>query len=125
MRQSFLRYLLVAAVAVTCSGAWAADMPLKAPPPPPDPPWVGFFGGPHFGYGHGHTKFIDNFPTPDGEFDGATNLNGFIGGLQGGHNWKFNHVLIGVEGEFSWSDVKSDFFSCFPFGNQVCSAKKE
>jgi outer membrane immunogenic protein len=125
MRRSGLWYWAAAIIMAASSQAWAADMPLKAPPPPFDPdPWTGFFGGPHFGYGWGDKTWIDNFPTPDGELDADAHVKGFIGGLQGGYNWKFNHVLIGVEGDFTWSGIKSDF-SCFAFGNQICSAKPE
>ena len=116
---------------------WAADVPmaLKAPKAangdPPgfdprnfDPPWTGFYGGIHAGYGWGDKRFIDNFPTPDGELDADASVKGGFGGFQGGFNKQFNRWVVGVEGDFSWSGVESTF-SCFPFGDQVCSAHPE
>ena len=106
----------------------AADLPpiLKAPAAAPILlPWTGFYGGPHAGYGWGNKTFIDNFPTPDGELDADASVNGAIFGLQGGYNHQVNNwLVVGVEGDFTWSGVKADF-SCFPFGDQVCSAHPE
>ena len=85
----------------------AADVPifLKAPPRLAAVDlWTGLYGGPHFGFGTGNEKFFDNFPTPDGELDADTRLNGFIGGLQGGYNRRLNSwLLVGIEGDFTWS----------------------
>jgi outer membrane immunogenic protein len=130
MRRSKRLLLVLTAIAAGHTAASAADRPivLKAPPVPPAPAyvdlWTGFYGGPHFGFGWGNKKFFDNFPTPDGELDGDTTVKGFIGGLQGGYNRRFDWLLAGVEGDFTWSGVKSDF-SCFPFGDQTCLAKPE
>jgi opacity protein-like surface antigen len=99
---------------------------LKAPPPPPPPiaPWTGFYAGPHAGYGFGTQQFFDNFPTPDGALDASPSVKGALGGLQAGYNRQFGWLVLGVEGDFSWSGVK-DNFTCFSFGNQVCSAQPE
>jgi opacity protein-like surface antigen len=125
-----LIFWAAAALAIVLGGGptWAADVPMvfKAPKPldPPDPPWTGLYGGIHAGYGWGDKRFIDNFPTPDGELDASPSVQGAFGGFQGGFNRQFGRFVLGVEGDFSWSGVKSTF-SCFPFGDQVCTAHPE
>jgi outer membrane immunogenic protein len=71
----------------------AADMrpAYKAPPPivAPIPTWQGFYIGGHAGGGW----------IKDGD-------SGFIGGGQIGYNWQFApNWLIGVEGDFTWTDL--------------------
>ncbi len=119
--------LPVAAVAsLTANAATAADVPVfvKAQPVAVVAPWTGFYAGAHVGYGWGNKRFIDNFPTPDGELDADASVKGVLGGFQGGYNHQFNWLVVGVEGDFTWSGVSGNF-SCFPFGDQVCSAKPE
>jgi outer membrane immunogenic protein len=123
-----LTALGVLAVAAGTNPALAADQELiyKAAPAAIAPlPWTGFFVGSHVGWGEGQKKFIDNFPTPDGEVDADVRIRGWIGGLQGGYNQQFNWLVLGVEGDFTWSGVRNNNFSCFAFGNQVCSADAE
>ena len=124
-RSTFLPLTAVVSLAANAS-AMAADLPVfvKARPVVAVAPWTGFYGGPHVGYGWGSKKFFDNFPTPDGELDAAAAVKGGLGGLQGGYNHQFNWLVVGVEGDFSWSGANGNF-PCFPFGDQVCSAKPE
>src|SRR5215471_13257001 len=119
--------LLAAAVSLaTSASVMAAALPVyvKARPVVATAPWTGFYAGPHFGYGWGNKTFFDNFPTPDGELDADAGVKGWLGGLQGGYNYQFNWLVVGVEGDFSWSGASGNF-SCFPFGDQVCSAQPE
>ena len=121
------RLPLAAVVSITSSAsAVAADLPafVKAPPVVSAAPWTGFYAGAHFGYGWGNKAFVDNFPTPDGELDAAAAVRGGLGGLQAGYNYQFNWLVVGVEGDFTWTGMNNSF-SCFPFGDQVCSAKPE
>jgi len=125
-RSTRLRFAVVASL-VGSTPALAADMPvfLKAAPLPSFVgPWTGFYGGAHGGFGWGNTQFFDNFPTPDGELDADPSVKGFVGGFQAGYNRQFNWLVVGMEGDFSWSGASANF-SCFQFGNQVCSAKPE
>ena len=106
-------------IAGTFSAARAADLPVyKNPPPLPlIDPWTGFYFGAHGGYGWGQKTFLDNFPTPDFALDAQPSVGGGLGGLQAGYNYQFNWLLVGVEGDFSWSGVKNSSFSCFSFRN--------
>lgn len=109
------------------ASTWAADVPvfLKAPPAPVFNPWNGFYVGAYGGYGWGNKKLVDNFPVYDGEIDAEPRLRGGLGGFQAGYNYRTDWLVLGIEGEFSWSDLKQNNFSCFTFGDQVCSAKSE
>jgi hypothetical protein len=108
------------------SPSFAADLaPILKDPLPAAAPivagWTGFYGGIHGGYGWGQKTFVDNFPVFDGEIDADTHIQGGLGGLQLGYNQQFNWLVVGVEGNFSWADVKQNF-SCFGFGDQICSS---
>lgn len=105
-----------AASAIVASGAaFAADLgvPLKAPPPPPPVfSWTGCYIGTNSGLGAGHTKWQDT--VPDGNFDVFTTSarraqTDFSGGVAGGQvgcdlQWWGNWV-VGVQGQFDWSDM--------------------
>jgi len=111
-----------AALAVTSLGgpALAADMPLKAPPPPvPVFTWtgcyVGLSGGESYGRSEinavGGTRAIRQVgaagtPTaitlPAGtSIVDPFDLSGFIGGAQGGCNYQFGGWVIGIEGDYN------------------------
>jgi len=107
--------------------AVAAEFPAIFKPTPAPPPlaWTGFFGGVHAGFGFSQKQFLDNFPVPDLEVDATARVRGGIFGVQGGYNQQINNwLLLGVEGDFTWSDIHGEF-SCFPFGDQRCSARPE
>jgi outer membrane immunogenic protein len=102
--------------------ALAADMPLKAPPPPaPTYNWTGFYVGGNVGYGWSDPTvsftpndvasldFICNsfgFPTcPPATFSN----HGALGGLQAGYNYQLNQSWVaGVEADFQWSNIKGN-----------------
>jgi outer membrane immunogenic protein len=129
MRRSTLKSAALLALAAAIAPASAADVPvpvLKAPPAPVViDPWTGFYAGAHAGYGWGQKRFIDNFPTFDGEVDADTQAKGGLGGLQAGYNYQVRWLVLGVEADFSWSGVNNKNFPCFLFGDQVCSAEPE
>jgi len=119
------RSLFVAiACAVICTpAAFAADMPTKAPAPAPAyvPPynWTGCYVGGHAGYGWGRSESTAtttnaNFPT--GFVFDPTDLRGAIAGGHAGCNYQMDHLVFGVEGDFSWSDIKGDETNFSPAG---------
>jgi outer membrane immunogenic protein len=96
--------------------ATAADLAArpytKAPPMPVAAVynWTGFYVGGHLGWGWGQ---IDNtsaapgtaaFPT--GTPFARTDSDGFLGGVQGGFNWQTSNLVLGVECEYTWADIK-------------------
>jgi outer membrane immunogenic protein len=108
MRQ-FLAALLGATV-LSVSGtvaALATDLPVKAPMYTKAPiaapryDWSGFYAGGHFGYIWGRTRVEE-----DGvETEHNASTDGVIGGVLAGYNWQNGPVVLGVEGDFGWSNA--------------------
>src|SRR5271169_6111658 len=97
----------IAALALWCAPALAADMPMKAAPAPIWN-WTGFYVGVAGGYGSGETMHV-NQVTSIGS--GAARVNGAILGGTYGYNVQSGMWVYGLEGDFPWSDIKSTFFS--------------
>ena len=81
--------------------------------------WTGFYIGGHVGAGWGTTEWNAismftapsfTFPTPD--TTGATPVNGFLGGIQGGFNYQINWAVLGVEAQWSGARLTGSG-SCF------------
>lgn len=108
MRRSTGLWSSVAFVAfvTVCSPSFGADLPrpaYKAPPlltPVPVFSWTGFYIGPHIGYGW--SRFSSSISGDE------VHAQGFLGGVQAGYNYQIGHFVIGVEGEYSWADVKHE-----------------
>lgn len=133
-----MRKLLLCGIALgtiaTANIAAAADMPLKAPPPPVWT-WTGFYGGGNVGYSWAdwystNTAGNTNFPTGTGFTNTASpHVDGWFGGVQAGYNWQISPTwLVGVEGDFQWSGEKASdpgtFSASFPsgIGTGICDA---
>jgi outer membrane immunogenic protein len=89
----------------------AADLPVKAPPrvaPEPVFSWTGFYIGAHAGWGWGDTDSTileaDNNFFPQGTINRNT-FDGLLAGGQVGFNYQMGQWVIGVEGQFSWTDI--------------------
>jgi len=116
----FLGWAIASAISFGAFGAAsAADMPLKAPPPPAAPvwSWTGFYAGVNAGGAWaqdtsvnsvGSLPFISAIIAPatgPAVVAGATtnipgsNANGFIGGGQIGYNYQFNRFVAGIEAD--------------------------
>ena len=104
---------VAAGLVVTAGMAQAAD--IYTPPPEvipvmPTIDWTGFYIGAHAGYGwasgDGTTSYRPN-PAAFGAnpFSASTDLDGFLGGVQGGFNWQSGGFVGGVEADISWSGM--------------------
>ena len=94
--------------------AFAADMPIKAPPAVvPVATWTGFFVGGKIGGGFGDKWWNCTAATDcDGGSDqsiGTTSMDGFLGGLLVGYNWQTGLWVFGVEGQWDWTDMHGQF----------------
>lgn len=102
--------LITALASMTLAGAaQAADLPRKAPPYVAAPAlynWNGFYIGAHVGAGWGTVE--TEIPIGVGVFPLSSHtVNGFLGGGQAGYNWQPNQWLVlGVEGQISWSGLE-------------------
>jgi outer membrane immunogenic protein len=98
------------------SSAMAAELPVKAPPPPPVPVWTwsGVYIGAHIGGGWTNRRFeeedVDHNNRFFDRFDDRRRASGVVGGGQVGINWQFPETnwLVGLEGDFSGTDIKRD-----------------
>jgi outer membrane immunogenic protein len=97
--------------------AVAADLPMATKAPPMMAPvavynWTGFYVGGNFGGGWGASRSTELAPGtvafPTGTRFAQHNTSGFLGGVQGGFNWQAsNNFVLGVEGEYSWSNLSA------------------
>jgi outer membrane immunogenic protein len=112
------RIMAIAAMAaLTGSQATAADMPLKAPPPPPVWSWTGCYVGGNVGGKEG--SFHESDFTPAATGFGTTTLAGtdylpnasgssIAGGGQIGCRWEApQHWVVGLEGDFDGTNVNA------------------
>lgn len=116
-----MKRIAIASLAITLSGAtaWAADItPVYTPAYQPSQlaapilayNWTGFYIGGHIGGGWATERSTELAPGtiafPTGTAFAPHSLSGFLGGMQGGFNWQDGNFVFGVEGEWSWEDLK-------------------
>jgi outer membrane immunogenic protein len=124
----------IAAAAFCGTPAFAADMAVKAPPQPPAPvySWTGFYVGGDVGYGWKDptVTFSPNNIAGSVALGSTTNTintttagpssfgdKGAFGGVEAGYNLQVNKSwLVGVETDFSWSNIKGQGNTAFPIG---------
>ncbi len=110
MKTLALRLLAATAIATAAaSAASAADLPMRATPPPvpyiaaaPLFTWTGFYVGVNAGYGWSDDDF-DAVDFADDDNDG-----GFIGGAQIGYNYQIGSFVVGLEGDIQYADFGRD-----------------
>lgn len=107
MNRSILAGLGLAAL--ISAPAAAADLSYPAPQPvayaqPMPFSWNGFYLGANAGYGWGTADW-----SPD--------IDGFVGGIQAGYNWQgASPLVLGLEADLQYSNVKSSVFTLDYFG---------
>jgi outer membrane immunogenic protein len=90
--------------------AYAADMPLKAPPlPTPSCTWCGFYVGGNVGYSWGQWDATSNQGIFNFESTTASpRLDGWLGGFQAGYNWQLaSPWVFGLEGDIQATGEKA------------------
>lgn len=105
-----MRRNLLASTALTTSttlmagAAWAADLPVKAPPLQAPPPfsWTGCYAG--LNAGGGFTSISQTITVPGfASFDSNGHESSFTGGGQVGCNWQFDpRWVLGIEGDIDY-----------------------
>lgn len=92
--------------------ALAADLPVKAPVYRSAPAfsWTGLYVG---GTAGGILVHDDHITGLGGFVGGKNSLSGFLGGPTLGYNAQYGALVLGIEGDYSWSDVKDKVsFGC-------------
>jgi outer membrane immunogenic protein len=98
MRKVLLGIASAAVFLSAANSGQAADMAVKAPPPPIMVPlftWTGFYLGGNLGAAWGQRSVTDVF----GNTFTRTSDGRFIGGGQLGYNWQTGNFVLGVEGD--------------------------
>ena len=99
----------------TAQTAYAADLPVKAvPPPTPVASWTGFYVGGDAGVAwsrSGAWTFNDPNATlfSDPAFGAQTSQAAALAGFHAGYNWQFAPTwVVGIEGDYAWSNLSDD-----------------
>ncbi len=100
--------------------ASAADMPAKAPvyKAPIAAPvynWTGLYVGGVAGYGWADAVHCDASPAP-GVCGPVTDMKGWNAGITLGYNWQWANWVLGVEGDWSWANMKGHSGNIAGFG---------
>jgi outer membrane immunogenic protein len=103
MRKLLLAMSALAAFAAV-DVASAADMELKAPPPPPVDVWGGWYVGLNGGGSFGRVRDTTNDGVVFSSM--SSKLNGVIGGDQVGYNWHSGNWLLGLEADIQGSSER-------------------
>ena len=94
------------------SPALGADLPVYTKAPAVAPPmydWSGFYVGVFGGGGLGnHNLNNANGPAGFANFTLNYESKGGLGGIEGGYNWQSGNIVLGVEADGFWSDIKGD-----------------
>jgi outer membrane immunogenic protein len=92
---------------VGVSAASATDLPTRVYTKAPvmvDPAynWSGFYVGGHVGRIWGRSRVFDDGVLTE---SGAP-TDGVVGGILAGYNWQTGPLVLGMEGDFGWSDAQ-------------------
>jgi outer membrane immunogenic protein len=117
-----MKFRLLSGIAITAlmaGSALAADMPLKAAPPPVlTYDWSGFYIGGVIGGAWTRTDTSVPGLGLIGTLVGVpviqtTDNSSFIGGIEGGDRYQFGKLVIGWEADWVWGDQNSTSISSF------------
>ena len=96
------RVLIALTMALLTVSAFAADLPMRAPPPAPVYipafSWSGIYIGVNGGYSFGTTTTVGS--------SGGLSTNGFVAGGTFGGNFQAGMFVFGAEGDFDWDNIK-------------------
>src|SRR5690349_11865923 len=119
----FLASLATAAMLLSPLAARAADLAVKAAPPPPLPifSWTGFYIGGNIGGAWSNNRWNDTLFVTN--FNNGNN-GVFIGGGQIGGNYQIGQFVIGAEWDFDWAANHNNSAGVFVpgVGNVVVNA---
>jgi outer membrane immunogenic protein len=93
-------------LALTATGALAADLPRAMPPAKapvfvPGYSWTGFYAGINGGGAWGRSDWSG--------FGSDTDVSGGLVGVTAGYNWQTGNLVFGLEGDIDWTSIKGSF----------------
>jgi outer membrane immunogenic protein len=105
-----MKKLLLSAIALVAltGSATAADMAVKAAPPPMIAPiynWTGFYIGANGGWGQSHNCWDYVVLAGPVFSDGCRDRSGGLIGGQIGYRWQSNQFVFGLEAQGDWADL--------------------
>jgi outer membrane immunogenic protein len=108
--------------------SFGADLPVKAPvykaPPITVYNWTGFYVGADVGYGWGTSSSVAttaNVNFPVGFVFSPVDLTGAVAGGHAGYNYQIGHFVVGIEGDFDWTNMKGDASDVSPFFPRIAT----
>lgn len=104
--------LAVAVLSSTSGMAADVSMPYKAAPAAPAFSWTGCYIG---GNGGGGRGVNEQQPVAGFTFN-ADHNSGWLAGVQGGCDYQVGSLVVGVEGQFDWADMKDTTATVTPGG---------
>lgn len=110
LTSAFITFFAATALAGgTAIETTSKEMKQVAPMPTTDFSWTGFYVGARAGYGW-HDGTIDAQLLPHELVTlvprtANNDADGFVGGGEVGYNWQFSRFVLGVESDFSGSDI--------------------
>jgi outer membrane immunogenic protein len=128
---------IVLAALMTVAGAGsalAADLPVKAPPPPAPTSWSGFYIGAFGGwgwngrndwncvstFGEGCRGTIPALNEQIGINHSQDALSGGLAGGQIGYDWRWDRVVFGVQADGAWADIHGSSVNPFNLTDGRC-----
>jgi outer membrane immunogenic protein len=107
-----MKKLLLAAIAsgaLSTVSAFAADMPVKAPPAPAAAAynWSGFYIGVQTGYGW--TNVFDTEYAPLFSESASGKPSGWLAGGHAGYNLQLNALVLGIEADIEGANIKTSY----------------
>lgn len=122
--------VLVALAAMPAASAYAADMPLKAPPPAMTVyNWTGFYLGGEIGGGWSRatTTGVDaSGGFPAGFVHSPVDLSGVLGGGYAGYNYQLNNnVVIGIDGYYDGAGLAGSGSDTSPTTGNISSTNEK
>ncbi len=109
MRCLAVALTIVISTAALAQSGLAADLPVKAPVKPLTPvpfSWTGLYLGIQGGGGWANTQHTNAL---NGINSGTVGIDGGLFGGTYGYNLQLGSWVLGLEGDFSWSGIKSHF----------------
>lgn len=106
--------------------AYAADVPLKAPPAAAKPfNWTGCYFGGFGGENWGHSSHVATTANNGAPITNDFGMTGGIAGGAAGCNYEVSNILVGVEADYAWTDTKGSASDLPPFTVAATSATRE